>query len=242
MPRSGRGGPLLGDALAVWDAIQSALPYLEDECHVTVNVAPNGSRREAYFLAAAVGFSLVQRIDVAQVLGPPPSVIMLEWDAASNAVKFTLSYRTCIPTAYVGDSEKQLQKIYLFNGPPEEVIGADWNWTGVLAAHIDVEGPITTLLLLVPGGRELLGRKPKVAKPVLRFSGRPILTRLNKCAEPNPAKAPGEIVFSPNPRPYSDNRSRGTAYELLYAALTTPQGAGLKEFPSPPAGLEFTGG
>lgn len=241
MPRSGRGG-VFGDLWAGWDAIQSALPYLEDEAIVTVNVNPKGTRKEAYFLAAAVAFSLVRRYDHTQYLGPPPSIIKLEYDAAGNTVRMSLRYKTNLATAAAAGLRDTVGKLAIINGPPEEIVGERWNYTGVLAAQIDTGGPLSLVIDRIPGARETLGIKVPVPAPKLRFTGRPILTRNPTCAQPDPTKPATETVFSPNPRPVGDSRTRGTMYNLVYAALTTPQGAGLKEFPAPTVANQYIGG
>ena len=243
MPRAGRGGAFLADFMAVWDGVKSALPYLEDEAVVTVSVGPNGTRREAYFLAAAVAFSLVRRYDIAKAAGPPPSVLMLEWDAASNEVRMTLRYKTCLVTAAASDTAKTLAKLYLLTGPPEEVRGADWNYTGVLGTNKDALGPLIAKLDLVPGIRDMINTKPVLPKPDLsRWVNRPILTRNQKTAGADPRKGVESVDYSPNPRPSGDHRSRGTLYQMVYSALTTPQGAGLKGGARPPGDItDFMG-
>lgn len=247
MPKAGRGGPFLGDFLAVWDGIKSSLPYLEDEATVIVNGNPSARRKDLYFLAAATAFSLVKRFDAIQVVSPPPGMIMLEWDAAGNAVKFTVKYKTNLTSAAAFNGGSTLANIPLFAGPPDEVRGAKWNFTGATVEQPTVipvigSGLLGQILLQNSGFTQGTQQKVMLAPDLRKYVGRPILTRNTTCTDPNPLADPNTVVHSPNPRPVGDGRSRGTLYQLVYAALTTPTGAGLKEFSPAPTGTQFSGG
>lgn len=251
------GGPILGDALAAWDAIQSVLPHLENEATVTVTGNPRATRRELYFLAAATGFALAKRYDVLPGLSLPPSILMVEWDAGGNTVKFYVKYRTNLFTSSLANPTA-LGGLTLYTGPPETVYGAAWSFNGALSpgtpAFLTATGTTTsTLTTLLASGPLGLGMslgagsgsaiggavRPTITVPAgsSKWEGRPILTRESTVAvDPDPRIAlggGGGVIPAANPRPAGDYRSRGSLYNMVYSALTTPQGAGYKISPDP---------
>ena len=223
------GRVLLGDALAIWNGIKSTLPFLEDEATVTVYLSPKGTRRDGYFLAAALGFSLVRRYDILAGTSPPPGLIMIVYDAASNSVQFTVRYRTCLTTGAIDNKARIFSECPVYAGPTEIVTGEPWNFAGAVPGIPGFPGA---------GGQAGLAGAMAAARanaflPVLPFAKRGIVARSGTTPEPNPLKPAGTWVESPNPRPCGDQRSRGTLYQMVYSALTTPQGQGFKLNPQP---------
>ncbi|VTR92151.1 unnamed protein product [Gemmata massiliana] len=230
-----KGGVLLGDAMAIWNGIKSTLPFLEDEATVTVHLSPKGTRRDGYFLAAALGFSLVRRYDILAFNSPPPGMIMIVYDAASNAVQFTVRYRTCMTTGAIVNAERMFSELPVYTGPTEIFAGEAWNFISSGIPGVPDPGAGGG----VAGGQAgfagaLAALRAQAQVPKLPFAKHGILARSGTTLDPNPLNAPGNNwVESPNPRPSGDQRSRGTLYQMVYAALTTPQGSGFKLFPQP---------
>lgn len=210
--------PALAAAYAGWElfsAVKNAMPVLEDEAVVTVWGQPGTTKKELWKMAAATAFSMVRRWDMWKSI-PPVSLIMVEYDAASNLVRFTVRYRTNLAGAeQLGDGLAGLREAPLYSGPGETVVGGPWNFRGA-----------------VPGMPIGKPKPNELAVPRLGWAGKVILTNDNQIT---PDGKIGEGIRVPNPRPLGDARSKSTLVNLIYAALGTPDEAEVSTqvFPSP---------
>lgn len=240
---------------------RNALPTLEDEATVVVVGNPKASKAELYFLAASVGFSLVRRYDILAEEFLPAGMIICEYDAASNAVSFTVKYTTCLTTSTWAVGWDEIRQIPVYGGPKNTVVGASWNFISAVTgtpsdpASAGEWKPLTTMADPNGTGGHLTRTRRAPAMP---FAGRTILTTSNTCPNPNPTVAisvavpllngsvevpiPNTTVPTPNPRPAVDFRGRSTAINLVYSALTGPTGLGRKTFPEPIDPYIYKGG
>jgi hypothetical protein len=191
--------PWIGGGLfAGWSffkEVKNALPHLEDEAVVTVWGQPGTTKKTLWRIAAASAFTMVRRWDFFQAI-PPVSMIMTEYDAAANVVRFTIRYRTNLAGA-PGAAFPNIRQLPIFAGPGENVVGASWNFIGG-----------------IPGMPHPLGA---LGVPDIGLDGKVILT-----TSPSIIDAGGGPIRTPNPRPSFDSRSKGTLANLVYTSLATP--------------------
>lgn len=217
----------LGLPVAVYQAFKNFSPHLEDEATVEVVGQPGASKRQLYFLALSACFGLVKRIDVGlknggknDYLFPPPGMLMIEYDAASNWVRATVRYRTSMLQATIADiiddpvggvsgirrpgggggfettaNFDDVRRLPVYAGPACELVGQPFEFTNA-----------------TPIGPGIPESSVDDLAPRLPFAGKTILTTCAQVADPDPtlpAIVPGAIIASPNPKPPGDNRSRG---------------------------------
>lgn len=236
---------MLSNIGAVVSGVADMFPKLEDEVTVEVMGQPGSNKRELYRLAMATAYGIARPglNGTASLFGPPPSMILCEYDAADAWVRFTVRYRIGVldfaltpnsgpASILAGVASGRGLPVVL--GPPDEVIGGRMRLpipsvTGVVAAPIPFVPAIDPISLLVP----------------MRFVNKVILTSSGVCESPDPATT-GMTINSPNPRPPGDTRSRGAVQNpniaeinanylvpLVFAALSDPGSQSNLTVPAP---------
>ena len=238
---------MLSNIGSVASGVADMFPKLEDEVTVEVMGQPGSNKRELYRLAMATAYGIVRpgSNGTASLLGPPPSMILCEYDAADAWVRFTVRYRIGVldfaltPTTgpasiLAGITAGRGLPVVL--GPPDEVIGARMRLpipnVGALVGAItsSITGiAIDPLTILAP----------------MRFVNKVILTSSGVCESPDPATT-GMVINSPNPRPPGDTNSRGAVQNpniaeinanylvpLVFAALSDPGSQSNLTVPAP---------
>lgn len=203
-------------AKRVWNSLGS----IEDEVSVRVSYNPQANKQAVYYLAAAIGFGLVQRL-TPKGFGfvPPPGSIGIEYDAASNEVVFHLKYSSALATVLTfGAGGAALRNIPIYEGPKGnlQLKGGAWSFTGGAA----------------PGG--VIGTVPD-----LPFTGKTTLARGYTCDDPLGVDG---TVITPDVRPSGDSRSRGSLVWLVSQALATPAGIPTVTYLSPTEQNRLIGG
>jgi hypothetical protein len=102
-------------ANAVW-------PTAFEEVEVTVYGSPDASKKDLYFLAAAIAFGKCPRRDLFADL-PVPGTVIVRDSLTDPIVTFKLQY-TYPGVAYAAATIGTMRQ--LFEGPSNEVIGATW--------------------------------------------------------------------------------------------------------------------
>lgn len=215
----------ISTTITVVTGVDDIMPGLDDEVVVEVVGQPGANKKELYYLALTVATGLVRQF--ASFLLPPQSIIMIEYDAASNWVRVTQKFKTSMSGIIGGGIDPRVTADFatapIFAGPAPAVVGADWNFAGVT----------------------VLGRPPS-----LPFSGKTILNTNVVSPDPDPGiiGVPGPInPVLLNPKPTGDYRSRGSTVRgsvgtggdlvadllvpLVYAALTNPSSPDQETFP-----------
>lgn len=242
--------------------IESVTPKLEDEVTVEVIGQPGATKKNLYFLALSTAYGLARPGTLARFLTPPPSLLMLEYDAADNWVRVTVKYKVGVldfanqaigNTALLGPFSVALNVAAVFgaaqlvaqmpilNGPSPVVVGA----TPVIPfSFLNVPLPVA-------GVPNPLNPIPTVNQNI----GRVILTDEESVVVDNQA------IPTPNPKPSGDFRSRGSVkfsgrrpylngfpvgsepptneylVPLVFAALSAPGSTNLTTFTPPPEDL-----
>lgn len=231
------------------DFVDRFTPKLDDEVIVEVVGQPGSTKQQLYWLALTTAYGLARPRTISRLLAPPPGLLMVEYDASDNWVRCTLRYRLGVmqiltnPFAVPGvvgtiiDQIRNPGDIPVIYGPPDDVKGASPQLPFVFVGL-----PINLL--------------PGVPLSGLPFSGRQVLSSSMKCPDPDPnvpvSQTPTEI-WSPNPKPSGDNRSRGSVADprrenipaltvdnvnnylipMVFAALTDPGSQTLAAFMFP---------
>lgn len=120
------------DAVDIGREFEAAVfPTLEEEADITVYMNPGASRVDGYFLAIGTAFGFIKNRDLTGKL-LPNGFIGIEYHAEQNMVRFVCrqestwkgTLQSLSKPASVGGS----RPLALFNGPPEETVGGDWQW------------------------------------------------------------------------------------------------------------------
>ncbi len=218
------------------------VPVLDDEVVVEVTGQPGADKQQLYFLALATANSLVRNRGGLLQLNPfQPAAygaLQIEYDAAANWVRCTLSYRT--GTLGAGDAgdvrvgvlpglESILSGVPIIAG----VVGFPFDTMVVYRGPAcDVVGNTFGFVSPLLPGIPLSSKSP--GAPQLPFVGRTILTGCPTVVAPVPAAnttpkvpsgdlVPNTTIPTPNPKPPGDNRSRG----VIKGAIVPPVSPGV---------------
>lgn len=229
------------DIINLLGEIRDQVGVLEDEVVVTVSGNHQSKKNSLYFLAAAVGFGIINRLVPAGGAAagnpfPSPGLVGIEYDATTKEVTFILRYRQNVLTILtVGAGKAALSGVPVFSGPldiptgnPDAVTGGAWDFT--LGSVVAL--PTPTL--------------PNTDRVILTDS--PTIVTAPGAGHPNPATVvpAGTRVTTPNPRPVGDARSRGQLTWMVWQSLANPceslDGSGTVVYNPPTNANRFTGG
>ncbi len=221
--------------------IDSVTPKLEDEVVVEVLGEPGASKRTLYFLALSTAYGLARPNALARFFTPPPSLLMLEYDAADHWVRVTVKYKVgALDFVNQGLGNGFAGAVSgTFLGPVGGAItgiissvGTTLGPAGLLAGMPILNGPPDTVVgvtpaipfsfLNIPFPGTLSANNP--------FIGASILTNDKTVVVNN------QSIPTPNPKPSGDSRSRGSVepntagtrsvekylVPLVFAALSAP--------------------
>lgn len=219
-----------GAAGGIAQAVADLFPKLEDEVTVEVLGQPGSNKKQLYYLAMAAAYGLARPGGALRFLGTPPSLLMCEYDAADSWVRLTLRYKIGVmdfALKPIGTLTVITSGLPVISGPKDEVEGG--------RAQLPLPGFLPDAITQAP-----------VFKPTLEFTGKVILTTAGVCITPDPAANGGNTIYTPNPRPPGDTRSRGAVQNpnssqvvadylipMIFASLSDPGSQNHMYYPAP---------
>ena len=221
-------------------------PRFQDEVTVTVYGQPGASKHHLYLLALSTAFGVARRFRGISSINPFSSplyaALQIRYDAADNWVECHLAYDVgmhdliaSIVSITTGRTVVDYQQLAVYNGPSNDVIGGKFDYVDDYRTYPGIPSSATErgVPTLPFEGRHLLTYRPIIPDP----APRPVTNPPTYTAPPDLSIT--NLVYTPNPKPPGDNRSRG---HVIYPYTGLDGQVRLVTGPMTPAGIAFQPG